>query len=251
MAKDQEKINDFCGDNFKRKQSVKKRLHYMKVNDLFPELTTLAKLDIIFEKIERKEQRIKIKECFQKLEKDISNKEYRKICEKLNIYWPHVRNLAYSGYSKKQIIKCIWYFSDKKTNDKLDITKKRLLDFYNNRVFMEENIYYYIALYRCEKEQFLENILKYENKYLLNYVNHISRSYSLTEDQKIELYQEAIFLLISTLSKIVLNNIASIIVYLHLVIRGNLIKYVQKNYKSFISFDESFMHINKEERYDF
>lgn len=203
-------------------------------------------LDFVTERYKNKQTTAKIKDNFRKLKAATTNKEYREICNNLKINWKHVLNLSYSGYDKKETILYFWYFYDEIKDGKKDISRKRLLELNEETKLINQDIYYLLSLYKCGKTNYLEQILNQEEIYLKKTTTIIANRFKLTSTEKEDLLSEARLIFIEILEKITLNNIRQIISYIRIVLFGNLVAYVKKNYQRIPQFNEKYMYKKEE-----
>lgn len=240
-------IKKYCLDNNLNYNSIYRRIKYYLATQENKEKITLEKLIKIAEyKYNQKQLKNEIIHSFNKLEYATTNKEYREICNNLQINWNHILKLSYKGYNLKELILYFWYFSDVLKDGKKDLSRKRLNEIYNGSVRLKKDIYYLISFYKCGKTDCLEEILVYEEKHLKKLATSVGYRFKLTKLEVDDLISEARVIFIETLKKVVLNNIEQIISYIRIVIFGRLVQYAKKNYRKISELNEKYMYKSEE-----
>lgn len=233
--------NDCRKDNIDYTK-IKNRYKYISTKDKYSNLNYEEKYTICKERYLSKLKYDILRINFNYLNKATKISEYKDICKDLNIDYNRARKISYRTKDMKQAILYIWFFGDINTNSGKNITRKRLYQISSKKLLKNENdLYNIIAYYLCGYNEYLNNIIYYESKYLKSISKRVLNNLNIkkTSDKINELISEAILILINTLKKIVINDIRYIIKYLSITLYYRIYDYAKKTYRNNLVLNEN------------
>ena len=221
---------------------IKSRYKYISKKDKYNNLNYDEKYIICKERYLNKLKYDILRINFNYLNNATKTSEYKNICKGLNIDYNRARKISYRTKNMKQAILYIWFFGDINTNSGKNITRKRLYQVNSKKLLKDsDNLYNIIAYYLCGHNEYLNNIINFENKYLKAISKKALNNLNIkkTADKINDLISEAILILIKTLKKIVINDIRYIIKYLNITLYYRIYDYAKKTYQNNLTLNEN------------
>lgn len=237
-------LKEYCLKNNLDYWKIYHNLYYFKKNygDNFLDEEQITK--IIFKMKERKKFKIIKRLVFLLNKEEIFDDDFYKfVCKDLNISYKKVKAYSLNGYPLKKVILYTYYFGQSlNKKNELFIRKNHLDKVLHYK--LEINIYTMIAYYKCGDNKYLENMLSYLEKIGINTVSKLLRSYNyyFDKEKKMDLIQEANFILFSIVNSLAINNLKQFMKYLHLALRKRLNDYLRKNFKYHLEMNENILY---------
>lgn len=211
---------DCCKDNvdyFK----IKSRFKYMNNTTKYQHLDYNEKYLLCKNRYLKKLNYDNLKNIFNILNTTTNIKDYQLICKELNINYKRARKISYKNKNLKKTILYIWFFGDTTTENGKSISRKKLYQVNSKKILKHDtDIYNIIVYYICGYKEYLDSIIKLENKYIKSICYKVLNNLNVekTTDKINELMSEAIIILITTLNKIIINDIKYIVKYLNITL---------------------------------
>lgn len=247
-----ESLRNFCNKNGYSYLAIYLRMKSLEQKGIFEEKEKCMMYAI--EKYERKLQIQKINNLFEELKqiKNMNDVELKEICKTLKINYDNIIDLVGMDFSLNQAVNIIWYFSDRKdNNDNKLISDKKLIEIFDmiNKIknsteeeMMNFELYDLIGIYKSELYDTRTAMLIKQKKYLRKIIWSLCQEYNiqLTKDDFEEFENEIKTYFMIVINRSHLNNIAQIIKYMDLSIKGYFRTYLkkQKQQMTYISLDE-------------
>lgn len=239
---DLSRLKDDCIKDNIDYTKIKNRYKYICTKDKYSNLNYEEKYTICKERYLNKLKYDILKINFNYLNNATKISEYKNICKDLNIDYNRARKISYRTKNMKQAILYIWFFGDINTKNGKNITRKKLYQVSSKKLLKNDNdLYNIIAYYLCGYNEYLNNIIYFESKYLKSISKRVLNNLNIrkTSDNINELISESILILINTLKKIVINDIRYIIKYLSITLYYRIYDYAKKTYTNNLTLNEN------------
>lgn len=228
---------------------IARRCYYFvkKGNDIT--LIDEEKIQQFLESYHSRKQKEELKNTFLLLENG-SSKEYRKICQFLNINYEKIKKLENESFSLKSLIYISWYSGDKYNKKGIYVSDDKFLKLKRGEELDINDLY---GLYKSGQKFYLEKILEYENPYLIGFTLKTIREYNfqISKSDYEELFSEAKMIFLKCLVNNVFREAGRMVRYIEKTVTKQMLSYLIKNYSNRVREYNDALRYQEGEQYEY